>query len=81
MVRSDVEELFDQLLQEAGKDGRLSAPVLLVLTAAVGMFELSSTERTWVATAARRTTNAYGATTYGGGGGYYAAKPIPKPAA
>ena len=82
VVRSDVEELFDQLLKDAGKDGRLSAPVLLVLTAAVGMFELSSTERTWVATAPRRTTNAYGATTYGGtygGGGYYAAKPIPKP--
>ena len=76
VVRSDVEDLFDQLLKETGRDGQLPAAALLVLTAAVGMFDLSSTERTWVATAPRKTTT-YGAATTAGG--YYAAKPIPKP--
>ena len=78
VTRGDVEELFDQLLQQAGRD-QLPAPALLVLTAAVGMFDLSSSERVWVTNPPRTSTNAYGAKTTVAGGGYYAPKAIPKP--
>jgi MoxR-like ATPase len=74
VVRRDVEDLFDQLLKSAR--GPLPLQVNMVLTAAIGVFDLSSTERTFV-----RNTTTYsmgGATNYGNGG-YYTAKPVPAP--
>ena len=74
-LRIDAEKAFDA----AAKDGAALSPAeLVVLVAAVGAFDRSSSEREFV-----RHNTTYGAGGIGGGmgggGGYYKPKPVPAP--